>query len=288
MRLPFNLPSLGIFLCLVTGLASCGDLEQNLRINKDGSGTLETSMDIGELLGMAKGFEDMGSFQDSITDDSILFNPEPVTEPAKDAMTLLIEKITDPNHDKDFDTIMSILTIMPDSVREKETRPDLAEKMFLRLKSPANSADLNFGFLMHFNNTDHLQEMINYMETINQNSGNMTAGSPVGMDSKSFLTFNADMKAGIIQVDTVYYTGFVEEFGLGQDSLMMNTEDMGMMEMMFGNSKIKSIIHVPGEVISCTNPDAILTKDNKVIVEYPFMDAIRKGKIDGFTVRFKP
>ena len=61
-----------------------------------------------------------------------------------------------------------------------------------------------------------------------------------------------------------------------------------MIEMMFGNSKIKSVIHIPGEVLSCTNPNAILTKDNKVIVEYPMMDVIKKGKLDGYKVIFKP
>ena len=48
------------------------------------------------------------------------------------------------------------------------------------------------------------------------------------------------------------------------------------------------LIHVPGEVLSSTNPDAILTKDNKVMVEYQMMDVIRKGKIDGYTIFFKP
>ena len=107
------------------------------------------------------------------------------------------------------------------------------------------------------------------------------------MDSKTFMVFDADMKAGIIKVDTVYYTGFMEEMGLSQDT-MMNSEDLSMLEMMFGNSKIKSVIHVPGEVISCSNPDAILTKDNKVMLEYPMMDIIRAGKIDGYSVQFKP
>ncbi len=95
------------------------------------------------------------------------------------------------------------------------------------------------------------------------------------------------MKAGWISVDTVLYTGFVEQMGMPQDSAM-STEDIGMMEMMFGNSKIKSVIHVPGEVLSSTNPDAILTKDDKVLVEYPMMDVIRKGRIDGYMIYFKP
>ena len=274
-------------LMMVAGLTSCGDIQQDLRLNKDGSGTLETMIDIGELMGMAQGFEDIGSDQDTFSDDMIIDTVAPAPAQENDAMTLLMKTITDPTYDRDFDTTMSFLTIMPDSVREKATRIDLIEKMFVRLKSPAQSADLSFGIVMNFDNTKQLRELINYMESLNQTSDMLSGSSPLTMDSETFLVFDADMKAGWISVDTVLYTGFAEQMGMPQDSAM-STEDMGMMEMMFGNSKIRSVIHVPGEVISCTNADAILTKDNKVIVEYPMMEVIRKGKIDGYKIMFTP
>jgi hypothetical protein len=123
------------------------------------------------------------------------------------------------------------------------------------------------------------------MESFNES--NAMGGSPVPMDSETFMVFDADMKAGIIYVDTVLYTGLAEQMGMSQYSAM-SSENIGTMEMMFGNSKIRSVIHVPGEVVSCTNQDAMLTKDNKVIVEYPMMDVIRKGRIDGYSISFKP
>ena len=275
-----------LFIVLSTFFASCGDIQQDLYLKKDGSGTLETTMDIGELLSMAKNFENVGSDQDTFTDD---FVPDTIiTPPAppKDAMTLLMEKITDPAHDKDFDTLISILSIMPDSIKDKNLRMDLVERISVRLKSPANSGDLTFGILMKFDNTAHLRELINYMESFNQ-SDMVGGASPIAMDSETFLVFDADMKAGVISVDTVLYQGFAEQMGMSQDSAM-SSEDLGMMEMMFGNSKIRSVIHVPGEVLSCSNKDAILTKDNKVIVEYPMMEVIRKGRIDGYSINFKP
>jgi len=63
---------------------------------------------------------------------------------------------------------------------------------------------------------------------------------------------------------------------------------MGMMEMMFGSSKVRTIVHVPGEVISCTNKDAVITKDERVIIEYDLLDVIKKGKVEGFIIKFKP
>ena len=243
-------------------------------------------MDIGELLGMAKNFENVGSDQDTFSDDMIPDTLPVAPAPPKDEMTLLMERITDPAHEQDFDTLISIISIMPDSIKEKNLRMDLVERISVRLKSPANSGDLTFGIVMNFDNTTHLRELINYMESLNQTEM-VGSASPLTMDSETFLVFDADMKAGVISVDTVLYTGFAEQMGMSQDSAMSG-EDLGMMEMMFGNSKIRSVIHVPGEVLSCTNTDAILTKDNKVIVEYPMMDVIRKGRIDGYSISFTP
>src|SRR5688572_27397786 len=97
----------GLALLVVLSLTSCGDIQQDLRINKDGSGTLETTLDVGELLSMAKGFEDMGSDLDTFSDDMIIPDTA-IAEPAppKDEMTLLMEKITDPEYPRDFDTTM--------------------------------------------------------------------------------------------------------------------------------------------------------------------------------------
>lgn len=286
-HLNFNLlVSLAILFTLL--ITSCGDIQQDLYIKKDGSGTLETTIDVGELMSMARGFEDMGAAQDTFSDDTM---PDPAIAPQpeapKDAMTLLMERVTDPAHNQDFDTMMSMLSIMPDSLKEKDLRTDLLQKMFVRVKSPANSADLTFGVVMNFDNTTQLREIINYMENLNQSSEMMSGSAPMGMDAENFLAFDADMKAGWILVDTFSYSGLSMQMGMSQDSAM-SSEDLGMLEMMFGNSKIKTVIHVPGEVLSCTNPDAILTKDNKVIVEYPMMDVIRKGTINGFKVHFKP
>lgn len=267
-------------------LASCGDVVQEMYLNKDGSGTLETTIDVGELIGMAKNFENMGSAQDTFSDDHIVdtVSIQPAVE--KDAMTLLMERITDPAYDQDFDTLMSFLDIMPDSVRAKDTRPDLVQKMFFRVKSPANSGDLTFGVVAQFDNSAHLKEMVQHLNTFEQ-SPEMLAAAPMGMESEFFMSFHADMETGVLTVDTVLYGGFSAQMGMSQDSTM-SAEDLGMVEMMFGNSKIRSVIQIPGEVLSCTNPDAILTKDNKVIIEYPMMDVIRSGKLNGYKIVFTP
>lgn len=270
------------------GLTSCGDIEQNLTIKPDGSGTLETSFDIGEMMSMIKGFGDAGMEDVTISSDQEVDTALVTPEKIKDPMELLMDKVTDPSYDKDFDTTMSILSIMPDSVKQKDTRPELTKKLNIRMKSPANSSDLTIGLLMNFDNQAQLKELVKYMETMdNASSSVMASAGPGGMQAENFLVFVADLNAGWIRFDSVDYTGMATEFGMSSDSLMSG-EDMGMLEMMLGGTKIKSIIHVPGEVTSCTNKEAIITKDNKVMVEYGLMDAIKKGKIPGYTIHFKP
>ncbi len=284
----------GFFLAvLLTGLTSCGDISQDLKINADGSGVLETTFDIGEMMGMMKGLQGAGlndvTVEDEPSFDINLSDPASPAEPV-DPMQSVLDMVTDPSYTRDFDTLFSFLSIMPDSVREKETRPDLAKKLSLRIKSPARSSNVTFGIVMQYDSEAHLRELVDYMDKMDEGSagGVMAAAGPGGLQSESFLVYTSNLKEGWIRFDTVDYGGIAGEMGMSGDSSVMSSEDLGMMEMMFGSSKIKSVIHVPGEVTSCTHPDAILTKDNRVILEFGFMDILRKGKLDGYTIYFTP
>ena len=284
-----------VAIMVVMGLSSCGDIEQNLVINGDGSGKLETTFDVGEMMSMVKGMGDMGNLTNE--DVTISNGQQPPTDTAavkpeapKDPMQAIIEKVTDPTYARDFDTLMSFVDIMPDSIKEKQKNLDLLKKINIRLQSPANSASLKMGLVMNFKNKDQLNEMIQYLETFEDSSSTeIMPGMGGGMQSETFLVFDIDMKAGWIKVDSVDYSSIGMEMGMGMTSdSVMGSEEASMMEMMFGNSKIKSSIQVPGEVTSCTNKDAILTKDNRVLLEYKFMDVMKKGKIPGYTIYFTP
>ena len=91
-------------LLTMTRLSSCGDIEQNLVLNANGSGTLETSFDVGEMMGMMKGMGEMGDLQN---DDVTISAGEPadstlsIAEEPKDPMELIIEKVTDPAYSRD-------------------------------------------------------------------------------------------------------------------------------------------------------------------------------------------
>lgn len=275
---------------VLLGLTSCGDLEQNLKINADGSGSLETSIDVGEMMSMTKSMGDMGSLNN---EDVTISSGEPqdtasMAEEPKDPMQAIIDKVTDPAYPVDFDTLIPMTTLMPDSVKAKVQNPALLDKIVIRLKSPANSGSLVMGIRLNFDNKKQLEELNALLKSMDENPAGMV--SPLGsngLQSESFLSFDADLEKGIIRIDTADYSGLAGEMGMSTDSLM-TSEDLNMIQMMFGNSNIKSTVQVPGELISCSNPDAILTRDNKVILEYSFMDVIKKGYIPAYTIHFTP
>lgn len=273
------------------GLTSCGDLEQNLKINADGSGSLETSIDVGEMMSMTKSMGDMESLNN---EDVTISQGEPQDsasmpgEEPKDPMQSLIDKVTDVNYPLDFDTLIPLSTIMPDSVKAKVQKPELMEKIAVTLKSPAKSSSLVMGVRLNFESKKQLDELAAFLKSMDENPAGMV--SPLGgsgMQSESFLSFDADLQKGVIRIDTADYSGLAQEMGMSSDSLM-TSEDLNMIQMMFGNSNIKSVVQVPGDLVSCSNPDAILTRDNKVILEYSFMDVIKKGYIPGYTIHFTP
>lgn len=292
-----KIPVLPAYFFLLSSLVwmSCGDIRQDLILHRDGSGTLETTFDFGEMMSMLNNLGDMTPTDEPDPGEESPADVEKPKQPAaagsetpQDPMQALIEKVTDPSYPRDFDTLVSFSAILPDSVRAAQNRMDLVEKLQLRIKSPANSANMSFGIIMNFNSPAQLKELVSYLESMdNTTTGLVPNAGTGGLQSESFLVFDADMEAGWIRFDDVDYSRMAEEFGMAGDSAI-SAEDMGMMEMMFGSSKIKSVIHVPGEVISCTNPDAIMTKDDKVMLEYAMLDALKKKKIPGYQINFKP
>ena len=273
----------------MTFLSSCGDIQQELFLNADGSGKLESSFELGEMMSMMKSFDDMGVPDDTLSDDDVPEDTSTITIPEepKDPMQLLMDKVTDPNYPLEFDTLMSFADIMPDSVMAKETRMDLVKKLSIHMKSPANSSDLTIGIVINFDDREQLQDIINHLDTLEGTESVMPGGVSGGISKGTFPTYDANLKDGWIKFDSIDYSSFSNEIGMASDSTA-GSEDMGMMEMMFGSSKVRTIVHVPGEVLSCSNKDAVITKDERVIIEYDFLDVIKQGKVEGFTIKFKP
>jgi hypothetical protein len=270
-------------------LSSCGDIQNEYFINADGSGKMEASFDLGEMMSMMKGFDDMGVPDDTLSDDEIPEDTSMVneTETPKDPMQLIMDRVTDPNYPLEFDTLIAFDQIMPDSVKATVKRMDLVKKLALHMKSPANSADLIMGIVMNYDNVEQLRDIIKNLDSLGGTESVMPGNMSGSMGKGTFNAYEANLKEGWIKFDSTDYSAYNQDMGMMSDSTA-GSEDMGMMEMMFGSSKIRTIVHVPGEVISCTNKDAVITKDERVIIEYDFMDVIKKGKTEGFTIKFKP
>lgn len=266
-------------------LTSCGDFQHELTIQPNGSGKLETSFDMGEMMSMIGGFQDMVPNEDTVF--TMPEDKELNTEEAKDPFEAMIKKVTDPAYPHDFDTLISFESIAPDSIK-KEVKDFKKHAPFLkiRMKSPANSGNLVIGLVTEFKDQKHLTELNSFLGTLDESSNSFIPNAGAGtFQSESFMSYTADLKAGWITIDSMDYSNAALEMSMSPDG---SKEDAGMMEMLFGQSKIKMVIHVPGEVQSCTYSSAVLTKDNKVIVEMPLMGVLKKGFTPSFTIRFTP
>lgn len=62
---------------------------------------------------------------------------------------------------------------------------------------------------MNFDNKAQLDELVKYIETMDNSSstGMLPGMGGGGMQSETFLVFDADMKAGWIRVDSIDYSG---------------------------------------------------------------------------------
>jgi len=296
LRLPIVFALLIISLLFFT---SCSDVQQDLKLNNDGSGQMEVTIDLGEFISFFKGMEELGGDWDASDipedpneeiEDKEVFEirensdgNDRAAPKEKDPMEAFMDKITDPTYDRDIDTLFSMLSIMPDSVRNVQTRLDLAERIFIRIKSPASSEALTMGIMLDFDNKAHYQKLMTFLESIDSNpTGDMM---PMPISNDFFLVFDLDKSAGKLVIDSMNFNQTAESLQMGTGADV--SEDMAMMEMMFGGVRYKSTIHVPGEVISCSNPDAIITKDNKVMLEYSLFDVMQKRVIPGFTINFR-
>src|SRR5690606_12866649 len=82
-------------------LTSCGDIQQNLVIQPNGSGKLETTFDLGEMMSMVKGFgeitpEDLEPVMEDEDQDRVAETATEEHEEPKDPMEMIIDRITDP------------------------------------------------------------------------------------------------------------------------------------------------------------------------------------------------
>lgn len=254
---------------LIFSLASCSEINEEMWLNKDGSGKVEYTLDVGESLPMIMMMA-QGAAQQQLEQ---MENGEGV----QDKMGEIMEKI---NSEK-VDTSINMFAIMPDSVRRVTENPEQFKNMnvFIDLDSEENKALVKFA--IDFKDFKQIDQML----------GNLVQAFGSGRPELEAMNID-EMMGGFSFDDSNYFTK--KEFkqrrmssgGGGMDEMMGEGESAQMVEMMFGNTKYNKTIHFPYQIKSVSGTDAKID-GNTLMINRELMEMMKEDQSQELQVMFK-
>lgn len=258
---------------LIFSLASCGEINEEMWLNKDGSGKVEYQVDVGESLPMIMMMV-QGAAQQQL-EGMEMDNKEGV----QDKMGEIMEKI---NSEK-VDTSLNIFDVMPDSIKRVTENPDQLKKMnfFIDLDSEENVALLKFA--IDFDNFQEIDQMLKKLVLA------------FGSGRPELESMNIDGALNDFSFDNSnYFTK--KEFKQrkmspsggagGMDEMLGEGEGAQMAEMMFGNTKYNKTIHFPYKIKSVSGADAKID-GNTITIQKDFMEMMKEDQSKELQVVFK-
>jgi len=258
-----------LLLKLVVSLASCGEINEEMWLNKDGSGKVEYQFDVGESLPMIMMMVQAGAQQQ--------LSEMKGGEDTQDKMNEIMEKLSS----EKLDTSFNFFEFVSDSVKNVTDNPEQFKKMnlFVDLDSEANVALVKMA--IDFNDFKEIDQMLNKFAKAFASGSPELANMGIGDMAESF-SFD----------DSNYFTK--KEFkqrrmssgGGGLDGMMNEGEGDQMIEMMFGNTKYSKTIHFPHKIKSVSGADANID-GNTIRIERDFMEMMKEDQSKELEVVFK-
>jgi len=277
--------------CLIGLLSSCSDVENEIWINKDGSGKIAIDYDMSSMLEMASMFEGMGE-ENGHKDEK----DEPNKSDKNKAKGLgdikslddIMDKLANPNSIDDIDTSFSAYSVMPDSIKNTIENPEAFKKINIAVLSDKSESLAKFGVTFEYDSSDEFHSIIKSLADLDKD--NTSAEKSKAMDKfKGMITnYEADLKKGIVTIPSQDFSdGLMDESLTGGKSLdNMDEESMGMMQMLFGDASIVTKMHLPGEILSCDDPTADIFGD-QIRFNDSFMDLVKNKKTKARVIKFK-
>ena len=251
-------------------LSSCGDINEEMWLNKDGSGKVDYYVDLGEALPMITMMA-QGAAEQQLKD-------APNGEQAKEKMDEIMEKISGGG----IDTSFNIFEIMPDSVRREMDKPEQYKKVNFMVDVDADDNKALLKLSIDFDNFKEIDQLLAGLgkafggsrpELENLNMGEMLGG--YSFDNNNYLSKKEFKQRSMFQ-----------EGGPGLDEMVDEQEAEQMMTMMFGNSNFVKTIHFPYDVKSVSGVDATID-GNTVILKEEMLAKIKESKNTEMKVVFK-
>lgn len=286
-----NISKLLFGLLTLLFFTSCSDIENEIWVNEDGSGKYALAYDMGPMLEMAAMFEGMKEAEEGVeTDDS----PKEENNSLENVRSVddIFKSLSDPSSIKDIDTTFNMYDVMPDSIRNAIDNPKSLKNIVMDLHANKAQSIAKFGMTFSYKNENELGELIATLASLDKDGDAQKKQENIDKFNTLITQYNVDLKKGTLILPE---QDFSKEFSsdlLGEDPFggkdldNLSDEDMGMMQMMFGDASITTKIHLPGEVISCDDPTADIF-GNQIRIKDSFMDLMRNKKIKARTIKFK-
>ncbi len=251
-------------------LMGCAPSLQELWLEKDGSGSMEITIDLAEFMDM------VDPMISAMVGDTL--GDEVSTS---DAFT-----------GEQFDTMANFYDVVPDSIKERMDNPEILKKMTIHMivDSIAQLATMKLG--LEFENQNQLAEIVRALMESEKGSNDpmsmLSAEDLIGM----FPQYALDNKAGTItippvKIDKSLIEGTELEKQVSKlDSLDTNSEDLAFLRMLIGD-RYKLIVHAPGKIKKVSRDEAKV--DGKtVMLEVDMIEELKN--IDSrkeFVIKYK-
>lgn len=287
-----NIKTYLIALIGIAFFSSCSDVENEIWINKDGSGKLEVKYDMSSMLEMASMFEGMGEENSEGTEENQNKSLEKDRDNLDDIKSFddVMNKLSDPNSMEDIDTTFNLYAVMPDSIKNEMKHPETFKKVNIDVLSNKAESVAKFALKLEYDSYDELTQMFESLSELDKDKDAAEKEKSLDKLKGMMTTYVADLKNGIITIpEQDFADGFLDEGitgGKSMDDIDMDGEDMGMLQMLFGDASIVTKMHLPGEIISCDDPTADIFGD-QIRFKDSFMDLMKNKKTKGRVIKFK-
>lgn len=229
----------------------CFDVFEKIQLNANGSGVYSLKLDLSKLIS--------DEFMKQMMKESLAENPEG---------SALAENM-------ELDTLMPFSSL-PDSVRAIGGKPELWNRVEMRMRLSEKSSEFYTELNFKFKNTDEIAFMYENLASIMEAGGEEM---PMGMNPATILPGGTGFELDKKVLTRLPSKGSAEE-------LASDDEQAAMLKMMLGEATFTSTYDLPGMVFKVTLPGA-KTEKNKVTASYPLLSVMEgKEKMEG-TIRFK-
>jgi len=256
-----------LFISALFLLSSCS-MKEEIWLEKDGSGKLEITMDMSEMMGNAGAM--FGAMLPSENDDS---NMMPKFDENAEAT----------------DSSFTFLSTLPDSIKDGLEKPEDFERMQMRMVSNPKEKEMEFKMAFDFESFTDLDYLFKRFKDLgeaagnDQNSNMMLQSMNQDSYADNYILSKKSFTRKSMKIDTDQFkemTGDMEDFDPEDEKTQM------MLKMFFGNATFSTVYHFPKSIKSVNIKNAEV--DGKTVsVRYPFLEYMESGNLEKMEVKFK-